>query len=262
MSQEFSRRDSDQIQFNIVIPARYASSRFPGKPLATIDGIPMVMRVHQRCVASGAGQVIIATDDNRIREVAESAGASVIMTRADHINGTDRIAEVAEKMNWTETDIVVNVQGDEPLIPVDSIKQVAENLARSGEATIATLATPIVDRLEFDDPTAVKVVFDKEGLALYFSRSPIPYDRDGQVDDAPLGYRHIGLYAYRAGFLRRYKDMRPCTIENREMLEQLRALFNGERIHVAEATELPGMGVDTPEQLAEVERLIQSGMQF
>jgi len=247
-----------QSRFNIVIPARYASSRFPGKPLALIDGVPMVVRVQQRCVGCGAQSVIVATDDERIRDTCQQYGATVVMTRSDHINGTDRLAEVAAKMNWNDSEIVVNVQGDEPLIPVAIVRQVSTNLAAVAEASIATLATPIDSTEEFTDPTAVKVVFDHRGLALYFSRSPIPFDRDASAATT-LGYRHIGLYAYRAGFLRRYSDMRPCTIENIEMLEQLRALYNGERIHVAVAQETPGMGVDTPDQLAIVERMIQAG---
>ncbi len=249
---------SDQFKFSIVIPARYASSRFPGKPLALIDGVPMVVRVQQRCLTCGAQSVIVATDDERIRDVCLQHGATVVMTRSDHINGTDRLAEVAVNMQWDDSEIVVNVQGDEPLIPVAIVRQVGENLSAIPEASIATLATPIDSAQEFSDPTAVKVVFDHRGLALYFSRSPIPFDRDGSANQT-LGYRHIGLYAYRAGFLRRYSDMQPCTIESVEMLEQLRALYNGERIHVAVAKETPGMGVDTPEQLALVERLIQSG---
>ena len=199
----------------------------------------------------------MATDDERIRDVCQQHGATVAMTRADHINGTDRLAEVAAQMNWADSEIVVNVQGDEPLIPVAIVRQVSENLSSIPEASIATLATPIDSAEEFADPTAVKVVFDHRGLALYFSRAAIPFDRDGNAD-ATLGYRHIGMYAYRAGFLRRYSDMQPATIENLEMLEQLRALYNGERIHVAVARETPGMGVDTPEQLAAVERVIQT----
>jgi len=249
--------------FNIVIPARYASSRFPGKPLALIDGVPMVLRVHGRCVDCGAQSIIVATDDERISDVCEQNGVTVVMTRSDHINGTDRLAEVAAQMQWADNEIVVNVQGDEPLIPVSVIRQVSENLIGNPDASIATLATPIDSEEEFKDATAVKVVFDHRGFALYFSRSPIPYDRDGNVDKnrdhRNHGFRHIGMYAYRAGFLRRYSDMQPCTIENLEMLEQLRALYNGERIHVAVAKETPGLGVDTPEQLAIVEQLIKSG---
>jgi len=267
---------NNQHGFHIVIPARYGSSRFPGKVLAPIDGVPMVVRVHQRCLAAGAQSVMVATDDDRVREVCEQAGATVIMTRADHINGTDRIAEVAAQAQWGDEEIIVNVQGDEPLIPVTIVRQVGENLSKFSDATIATLATPIVTAEEFADTSAVKVVFDHRGLALYFSRSPIPFDRNSQVSDARpgtcssvesgagvsdklLGYRHIGMYAYNVGFLRRYNDMQPCVIENLEMLEQLRALYHGERIHVAVANETPGIGVDTPDQLVAVERMIQAG---
>ncbi len=254
--------DTDtQFTFNIVIPARYASSRFPGKPVALIDGVPMVVRVLQRCLGCGAQSVIVATDDERIRDVCLQHGATVAMTRTDHINGTDRLSEVAEQMNWADSEIVVNVQGDEPLIPVAIVRQVGENLAANPEASIATLATAIDSAEEFADPSAVKVVFDHRGFALYFSRSAIPFDRDGSAATT-LGYRHIGMYAYRAGFLRRYSDMQPVAIEHLEMLEQLRALYYGERIHVAVAKETPGMGVDTPEQLAAVEQIIQASKTF
>jgi 3-deoxy-manno-octulosonate cytidylyltransferase (CMP-KDO synthetase) len=250
--------ESGTNKFNIVIPARYGSSRFPGKPLAMIDGVPMVIRVQQRCLSCGAENVIVATDDERIYDVCQQYNATAVMTRSDHINGTDRLAEVVTQTGWSEGDIVVNVQGDEPLIPIAIVRQVSDNLAATPEASIATLATPIESAEEFADPTVVKVVFNQLGLALYFSRSPIPHNRDGKAVATP-GYRHIGLYAYRVGFLRRYSDMQPCTIEDLEMLEQLRALYNGECIHVGVAMEQPGMGVDTPEQLAMVEKLIRQG---
>lgn len=242
--------------FKIVIPARYNSSRFPGKPLALIADIPMVIRVYQQALKANAADVIIATDDDRIAEVCESYAAPFCMTSADHATGTDRIAEVADLQQWQAEDIVVNVQGDEPLIPVSSITQVAENLHRVGDASIATLSTPIVDLEEFNDPNNVKVVFDHRGMAHYFSRAPIPFNRDGETQLPNAAFRHLGLYAYRVGFLQRYSQMSECQYESLEKLEQLRALWHGEGIHVDIAQELPGMGVDTPEQLALVESII------
>ncbi|OED39941.1 3-deoxy-manno-octulosonate cytidylyltransferase [Chromatiales bacterium (ex Bugula neritina AB1)] len=245
-----------QVDFSIVIPARYNSSRFPGKPLAEIDGVPMVMLVHQRALESQAREVIIATDDERIADVCRRAGARVCMTSPDHLTGTDRIAEVSRQVGWAEQQVVVNVQGDEPLIPVSAIRQVAANLHSCSQASVATLCTPITDAQELRDPNVVKVVFDKAGLALYFSRSLIPHDRDSISVQTPA-FRHLGLYAYRVGFLSRYAEMAECEIEQLEKLEQLRALWHGERIHVSEAVELPGMGVDTPADLDQVANIIK-----
>ncbi len=242
--------------FRIVIPARYRSSRFPGKPLALIAGTPMVIRVYQQALKSNAVDVVVATDDDRIRQACDDAGAPVCMTSAEHLTGTDRIAEVAGLMKWAADEVVVNVQGDEPLIPISTIHQVAANLHRFKGASIATLASPITDRDEFADPNNVKVVFDHQGMAHYFSRAPIPFDRDAVADGSHFGFRHLGLYAYRVGFLQRYSTMKECKYEALEKLEQLRALWHGERIHVDVAKELPGMGVDTPEQLVQVEQLI------
>ncbi len=245
--------------FRIVIPARYNSTRFPGKPLANIAGVPMVLRVYERAVQTNACEVIVATDDRRIAEVCEKAGAPVCMTSSSHTTGTDRIAEVARLGNWGDDEIVVNVQGDEPLIPLGSIEQVASNLHETSCASIATLATPITDAEELADSNNVKVVFDSAGMALYFSRSTIPHCRDGtpDFDDSAqhVFFRHVGLYAYRTGFLSRYTGMPECGLEQLEKLEQLRALWNGERIHVGIAEELPGMGVDTPAQLDQVSRI-------
>lgn len=245
--------------FKIVIPARYNSSRFPGKPLALIAGVPMVVRVYQQALKSNATEIIVATDDNRIAEACHNSGVPVCMTSPDHPTGTDRIAEVAKTQRWSVDDIIVNVQGDEPLIPVSSIQQVAANLHHFSQASIATLATPITDYDEFMDPNIVKVVFDHTGMAHYFSRSPIPFDRDAAAvrQSVSGAFRHLGLYAYRAGFLTRYCDMSKCHYESIEKLEQLRALWHGEGIHVDIASELPGMGVDTPEELALVETLIK-----
>ena len=241
--------------FKIVIPARFSSTRFPGKPLALIDGVPMVVRVYQRVVETSASEIIVATDDQRIANACGEYNAPVCLTSPDHPTGTDRVAEVCEKMGWDDDDVIVNVQGDEPLIPLSSVVQVARNLQQNPDAAIATLCTPISSSQELLDPNNVKVVFDHRGMALYFSIAPIPFDRDTS-NDLSQSFRHLGLYAYRASFLGRYSSLQACVIEELEKLEQLRALWNGERIHVDVATELPGPGVDTPEQLAEVEALI------
>jgi 3-deoxy-manno-octulosonate cytidylyltransferase (CMP-KDO synthetase) len=244
--------------FRVVIPARYASARLPGKALMSIAGKPMVQWVYERALASGAAEVLIATDDLLIVSAGHSFGAEVIMTAPTHTSGTDRIAEVARKNDWPETDIVVNVQGDEPLIPAALIKQVAGLLASHPHAQIATLATPIESLEEFLNPNAVKVVTDGEGKALYFSRAPIPWNRDG----APAGLnsqavfagarRHVGIYAYRVGALLRVAALAPTALETTERLEQLRALENGLEIRVADALERPGPDVNTPEDFERV----------
>jgi 3-deoxy-manno-octulosonate cytidylyltransferase (CMP-KDO synthetase) len=246
-----------EADYKIVIPARFSSTRFPGKPLALIDGVPMVIRVYQRVMNVTAGDVIVATDDERIADACKSHDAPVCMTQSDHPTGTDRVAEVCRQMQWPDDTVIVNVQGDEPLIPLSSVEQVAGNLQTHPDASIATLCTPITDAQEFADPNNVKVVFDHRGMAMYFSRAPIPFERDNS-GDVSSAYRHLGLYAYRADFLARYGSLSACMVEDLEKLEQLRALWNGERIHVGVASELPGPGVDTPEQLAEVEALLKS----
>lgn len=248
---------ADNSSFKVVIPARFQSSRLPGKPLKKIVGREMVLRVYDKACLSNAGQVLIATDDERIYQVASSAGADVCMTSAAHETGTDRLAEVVSQNSWPSDTIVVNVQGDEPLIPVSCINQVASNLAAHQAAVIATLAARIQQVTEYNDPNAVKVVFDKHGMALLFSRSPIPFYRDDEFNDGCASYRHLGIYAYRAGYLSEYATLPECGIEQAEKLEQLRVLNNGDRIHVAIAEDLPGPGVDTAEQLAEVELIIQ-----
>jgi 3-deoxy-manno-octulosonate cytidylyltransferase (CMP-KDO synthetase) len=215
----------------------------------------MIEHVFRQAVASGADQVVIATDDSRIREVAESFGATVYMTATDHVSGTDRLAEVAERLAWPDEDIIVNLQGDEPLMPPVLLRQVALALSTHTDAGIATLCTRISTAHEVFDPHVVKVVSDAKGYALYFSRAPIPYHRDEFFkggDGLPAGsdyFRHIGLYAYRVEVLRRYPRLSPCMLEKTESLEQLRALWNGIRIAVQEAAEVPPMGVDTPEDL-------------
>ena len=248
------------VQFKVAIPARYASSRLPGKPLKLIAGRPMLEHVYRKALASGAAEVVIATDDDRIREVAEGFGASLCMTAADHPSGTDRLAEVTEKLGWADDDIVVNLQGDEPLMPPALMGQVAAALDAHPDAGIATVCTPIHSVQEVFDPHAVKVVLDSRGYALYFSRAPIPYHRDAfskaHPQHLPAGanyFRHIGLYAYRVAVLRHYPKLSPAMMEQAESLEQLRALWHGIRIHVLETRQAPPAGVDTEEDLQRVE---------
>ena len=249
--------------FTVVIPARYGSSRFPGKPLKVIAGKPMVQLVWEQARKSSAQRVVVATDDVRIFEACQAFGAEVLMTRDDHNSGTDRLAEVAAQLGLAADAIVVNVQGDEPMIPPAVIDQVASNLAAHPEAGISTLAEPIDDVAALFNPNVVKVSSDINGLALTFSRAPLPWARDALAanrDELPAGVpfrRHIGIYAYRAGFLHDFVSWGPCMLENTENLEQLRALWNGVRIHVADALEAPPAGVDTPEDLERVRRLLE-----
>jgi 3-deoxy-manno-octulosonate cytidylyltransferase (CMP-KDO synthetase) len=249
--------------FRVVIPARYASSRLPGKALVTIAGKPMIQWVHERARASRAHEVLIATDDLLIVSAAHSFGAEAIMTAVTHRSGTDRIAEVARLKGWAESDIVVNVQGDEPLIPPGAINQVATVLETNPRAQIATLATPIGSIAEFMDPNAVKVVTDAEGRALYFSRAPIPWDRDGAAAELVSqrsfagARRHVGIYAYRVAGLLRLASLEPSTLEMQEKLEQLRALENGMEIRVADTVERPGPDVNTAADLERVSTLLR-----
>ncbi|MFO7285572.1 MAG: 3-deoxy-manno-octulosonate cytidylyltransferase [Gammaproteobacteria bacterium] len=238
------------IDFTVVIPARYASTRLPGKPLADIGGRPMIAWVHDRARASGAAEVIVATDDERVAAAARAAGARVEITSSDHASGTDRIAEVAHRLGWPDERIVVNVQGDEPLMPPMLIAQVAELLASRPDAAIATLMTPIESDEALRDTSTAKVVYDREGRALYFSRAPIPWSRDG--DRAEPVRRHIGLYAYRVRDLKAITAEPPCALELCERLEQLRALWMGLTIVVADAVAPPGRGVDTEADLEAV----------
>ncbi len=248
--------------FIVVIPARFSSSRLPGKPLQDIAGKPMVQHVWEQAKKSSAARVVVATDDARIFEVCQGFGAEVLMTDAAHNSGTDRLAEVATQLGLASDAIVVNVQGDEPLIPPSIIDQVAANLAANPQAGIATLAEPIEDVQALFNPNVVKVVTDKSGLALTFSRAPLAWARDAFAknrDQLPAGVpyrRHIGIYAYRAGFLHDFVAWGPCWLEDTECLEQLRALWHGVRIHVADALEAPPAGVDTPEDLERVRRLL------
>lgn len=243
-------------KFRVVIPARYASSRFPGKPLADIGGKPMIERVYERARASHADSVVIATDDERIAAVARSFGASVVMTAVSHVSGTDRIAEVARILSYEPSDIVVNVQGDEPRIPPAIIDQVADILRKHAAADIATAATPIGSLEEFLDPNVVKVVTDAAGRAMYFSRAPIPWTRDGASGGLSTqrlhdgARRHVGIYAYRVRALLALAKLPASPLETSEKLEQLRALTSGMQIFVENAAQPPGPDVNTPEDLA------------
>jgi len=243
------------MKFSVIIPARYAATRLPGKPLLDIAGKPMIQHVYERALESGAAQVIIATDSSQIEAAAQQFGAETCLTSVAHQSGTDRIAEVAEKLTFADEHIVVNLQGDEPLMPSSVIHQVAENLAACSAASMATVCTRITTTAELFDPHVVKVVKDQQGMALYFSRASIPWDREAFANTAEIlpdhgeHFRHIGLYAYRAGFLREYSQWSPCSLEQTESLEQLRALWHGQRIHVAEAVEIPLAGVDTKKDL-------------
>jgi 3-deoxy-manno-octulosonate cytidylyltransferase (CMP-KDO synthetase) len=239
------------MSFSVVIPARYGSTRLPGKPLLDIAGKPMVQRVWEQASASAAQEVIIATDDERIADAARTFGAQVCMTSAEHPSGTDRLQEVATSLAWEGEHIVVNVQGDEPLLPPQLIDQVAQNLEAHPQAGIATLSEPITSSEELLDPNVVKVVTDKQGIALYFSRATIPWPREafrekpGTMPDSGTWSRHIGIYAYRADFLQRYVGWPPAPLEQLEQLEQLRALYNGVPVHVAAAVQAAPAGVDT-----------------
>lgn len=247
------------MSFVVVIPARYASTRLPGKPLADIHGKPMVQHVVEKALQSGADRVIVATDDERVQQALQTTGVEVCMTSKDHQSGTERLAEVCRHYGFAADTIVVNVQGDEPLIPPAIIRQVADNLA-AATAPMATLSVPIQDAEEAFNPNAVKVVTDKDGYALYFSRASIPWDRDRFAQSwEQIGshyQRHIGIYAYRAGFIQRYVDWAPSALEQVEALEQLRVLWYGEKIHVAQALEAPPVGVDTQQDLDKVRALL------
>ncbi|MEO8464426.1 MAG: 3-deoxy-manno-octulosonate cytidylyltransferase [Gammaproteobacteria bacterium] len=240
--------------FIAVIPARYASTRLPGKPLKDIAGKPMIQWVYEQVAQSGAAEVFVATDDERIAAACRDFGAPVEMTSPEHASGTDRVAELAHRFGWPDEQIVVNVQGDEPLISPLCIAQTARLLGWHPEATIATLTTPLTDAAEFRDSNFVKVVMDKNGWALYFSRAPIPWPRDGGM---PMVRRHIGLYAYRVGGLKAISAAPPCALEETEQLEQLRALWLGFRIIVADAVEPSSPAVDTEQDLAKIRSYLE-----
>lgn len=255
------------IEFSVIIPARFASTRLPGKPLADIAGKPMIQHVWEKAQLSGAKRVIIATDNEQVKQAVEQFGGEVCMTASHHNSGTERLAEVVEKLQIPEDEIIVNIQGDEPLIPPSIVSQVAENLAKF-QVNMASLAVKIEDAEELFNPNAVKVLTDKDGYVLYFSRAVIPWNRDEfaklqaqhtDLSSLNLGdhyLRHIGIYAYRAGFIKQYVQWQPTALEQIESLEQLRVLWNGEKIHVELAKEAPPVGVDTPEDLAKVRSIL------
>lgn len=245
--------------YHIIIPSRYASTRLPAKPLADIGGKPMIQYVYERALKAGASSVAIATDDQRIYDAVKAFGANVVMTSKTHESGTDRLHEAATVLGLNADDIVVNVQGDEPLIPPAVITQVAQNLANNPDCAIATLSAPLQTPEQLFEASVVKVVADKNGKALYFSRAAIPYSRTNFPAiprDLTPWQRHIGIYAYRVKFLQQFVKWPMAPIELLESLEQLRALWNGERIHVELAKEIPPAGVDTPEDLERVRRLL------
>jgi 3-deoxy-manno-octulosonate cytidylyltransferase (CMP-KDO synthetase) len=248
------------MKFVVIIPARYGSSRFPGKPLADLGGKPMVVRVAERARASGAAEVVVATDHRKIAQAVVRHGFAAAMTRKRHASGTDRVAEVVARRRYPAHRIIVNVQGDEPLIEPVLIREVAASLARHRAAQMATACHPIRTPAELANPNIVKVVLDRAGYALYFSRAVIPYAREAfarGIKSIPRGlpaYRHLGIYAYRAGFLKTYTRLAPVAIERAEALEQLRALAYGHRIAVTVTRRAPHHGVDTPADLRRVRR--------
>lgn len=252
------------MSFTVVIPARYASTRLPGKPLADIAGKPMIQHVCERAGESRASRIVVATDDDRIRVACEGFGAEVVMTAADHVSGTDRLEEVARRLGFDGQARIVNVQGDEPMIPPALINQVADNLETYPDAPISTLCEAIVDGAALVDPNVVKVVFDHRGMAHYFSRAPIPWARESwaqaeQRQQLPAGvsyYRHIGIYGYRVSLLAEFVSWPPAPAERAESLEQLRALYNGRQIHVDLACQAPPAGVDTDADLARVRAIL------
>jgi 3-deoxy-manno-octulosonate cytidylyltransferase (CMP-KDO synthetase) len=243
-------------EFLVVIPARLGSSRLPRKPLADIGGKPMVIRVAERAKESNAKRVIVATDSSEIQTVCNEHDIECLLTSADHPTGTDRIAEVAQLLKLAGSALIVNVQGDEPLIPPALINQVAQTLADHAQCAISTVAVSISEKAEIENPNVVKVVLNQANEAMYFSRSVIPFLRDAQVTQKTEYLRHLGIYAYRADFLQAYAKLEPAPPEQAEALEQLRALWNGYRIAVHTAAEAPPAGVDTPEDLERVRKLL------
>lgn len=246
------------MRFQVVIPARLASTRLPGKPLADIAGKPMVVRVLERARRAGAQSVWVAADDASVVDAVRAAGGNAMLTRSDHPSGTDRLAEVVQALGWADDDIVVNVQGDEPLIDPQIVADMAECLAADTQAAVATAAHALHEAADVFNPNVVKVVCDRLGRALYFSRAPIPWARDAFTanrDTLPPGLpmlRHVGIYAYRVAFLRQYAGLEPSPLEHWEALEQLRVLWHGYRIAVRTIAEAPQAGVDTPDDLTRV----------
>jgi 3-deoxy-manno-octulosonate cytidylyltransferase (CMP-KDO synthetase) len=254
-----------RIAFTVLIPARLASTRLPDKPLADIAGVPMVVRVARQAALSGAASVVVAADDARIVDACRAHGVRVLLTRTDHASGSDRLAEACTQLGLADDAIVVNVQGDEPLIAPDLIDAVADTLAAHPDAAMSTAAHAIDALEDFVNPNVVKTVLDARGHALYFSRAPIPWWRDGfagsgptSLPSAPAPLRHIGIYGYRAGFVRGFPGLPPAPIETTEALEQMRALWHGYRIAVHVSAHAPGPGIDTPEDLARVRALFDT----
>ena len=256
------------MNFKVVIPARHASTRLPGKPLLDIAGKPMVVHVVERAIASGAAEVLVATDTQAIADAVAAYGYQACLTSPDHATGTDRIAEVVAQRGWRDDDIIVNVQGDEPGMAPQLIRDVAQHLADHPQAAISTACHAISDRETLFNPNVVKVIADRLGYALYFSRAPIPYARDAWANASPLtphpslpaglpAFRHIGIYAYRAAFLQDYGRLDAASIEQFEALEQLRAMWHGYKISVLETGCVPAVGVDTPEDLERVRRSLE-----
>lgn len=243
----------------IIIPARYDSSRLPGKPLADIAGKPLIQRVYDCALQTGADMVVVATDDERIKKVVEEFGGRTCITSSSHQSGTDRIAEAIAILGLGEEEVIINLQGDEPMMPPGLVKQVARMLESNNDAVMATACHAFDDMETMTNPNVVKVVLDKNHRALYFSRAPIPWHRDimGGTGRAVAALRHIGLYAYRAGFVSRYASWPVCPLEEVERLEQLRVLWHGEKIMVCQSDSLPEAGVDTPEDLERVRRFFQ-----
>ncbi|MDP3084473.1 MAG: 3-deoxy-manno-octulosonate cytidylyltransferase [Rubrivivax sp.] len=247
--------------FTVLIPARMASSRLPDKPLLDIAGLPMVVRVAQQASRAGALRVVVAADDGRIIDACKAHGVAALLTRSDHASGSDRLAEACEQLGLDGDDAIVNVQGDEPLIAPALIRRCAELLAERPDCVMSTVAHAIDEHADYLNPNVVKVVLDAAGRALYFSRAPLPWWRDAPAGDSaalpnPAPLRHLGLYGYRAGFLRRFPKLAPAPLERIEALEQLRVLWHGERIAVHVTGEAPGIGVDTPADLARVRALL------
>lgn len=243
-------------EFLVVIPARLGSTRLPRKPLADIGGKPMVIRVAERAQQSKAQSVVVATDSPEIQAVCDEHRIECLLTSPDHPTGTDRIAEVAQLLKLPANTLVVNVQGDEPLIPPDLINEVAQALANNPACAISTIAVPITDTAEITNPNVVKVVLNRAGEAMYFSRASIPFVRDHDLSSEVTHLRHLGIYAYRADFLQAYTRLDPAPPEQAEALEQLRALWNGYRIAVHTAAKAPPAGVDTPEDLERVRQIL------
>lgn len=250
--------------FHIIIPARYQSSRLPGKPLLEIGGIPMIVHVYQQALKAGAESVVIATDDKRIEQVLLAEGANVFMSDVPHDSGTERLAEVVDALDYSDDDIIVNLQGDEPFVPTKLLQQVAQELQENSMASMSSLYIPLEVHEDVFNPNIVKVVLDKHKFALYFSRAPIPWLRDDfaeeKVDDFDLSlfHRHIGIYGYRANFIKEYVKLPSSPLEQYESLEQLRVLWNGYKIILAEASTMPGQEVNTAEDLEKARKIFHA----